>query len=161
MKVLLRHAAVLALSASLFAQDPPKPVAPPAPGQSGTQAAANANEAPLPTPSANACAGSKRSQCSGPCVIPGLLIHKVQPVYPPEAKAKGVQGTVVLHVHIDKDGRVDTATVVSGPQELRQATLDAAKKWRGRPYRQGELPKVREADEATTFTLTNQPSDKP
>jgi protein TonB len=44
--------------------------------------------------------------------------------YPEAAMARRVQGTVVLEATIEKDGHVDNISVVSGPVELRQASID-------------------------------------
>jgi TonB family protein len=67
-------------------------------------------------------------------VVAGLLLHTVQPIYPPEAKAARVQGRVILHAIIDKDGRIKSLTVVSGPKELIQAATGAVEQWTYRPY---------------------------
>ncbi len=56
------------------------------------------------------------------------------PVYPPRAKAAGIEGTVVIFAQINKSGRIDWAPVVSGPEPLRQSALDAVKVWVYRPY---------------------------
>jgi len=55
------------------------------------------------------------------------------PVYPPEAKAAGIQGVVAMHVTIANTGTVEDVQVISGPQELRQTTIDAVKQWRFDP----------------------------
>ncbi len=67
-------------------------------------------------------------------VAVGLLISKAQPVYPVDAKQSGVSGTVVLGAIIGTDGAVEDLRVISGPDLLRQAALDAVKTWRYRPY---------------------------
>ena len=67
-------------------------------------------------------------------VAVGLLLSKTQPVYPIDAKKAGVSGTVVLAASIDTDGTVKELQVVSGPDPLQQAALDAVKQWRYRPY---------------------------
>ena len=67
-------------------------------------------------------------------VVAGLRLHTVQPIYPPEAKAGRVQGRVILHAIIDKDGRIKSLTVVSGPKELIQAASGAVEQWTYRPY---------------------------
>jgi TonB family protein len=61
------------------------------------------------------------------------LIHKVEPEYPAEAKAKHVQGPVVLDVEVLRDGAVGTVAVVSGDPLLAQSAIDAVKQWRYRP----------------------------
>lgn len=67
-------------------------------------------------------------------VSQGLLIHRVQPVYPPEAESAGIQGTVVLHARISKEGRIVDLKLVSGPKELAPAAMGAVQQWRYRPY---------------------------
>ena len=59
--------------------------------------------------------------------------HQPQPVYPPLARQARIQGKVVLHAIIDKDGRVSQLEVVSGHPLLVQAALDAVKQWRYQP----------------------------
>jgi TonB family protein len=62
------------------------------------------------------------------------VISRVDPVYPPEAKAAHVQGFVVLRAVVGKDGTVRNVTVVSGPPELVQSATDAVSQWRYKPY---------------------------
>jgi protein TonB len=67
-------------------------------------------------------------------VMNGLLLNKVVPAYPPIAKAAGIEGTVVLQATISKSGTIENLRVVSGPQLLQQAALDAVRQWDYRPY---------------------------
>jgi len=62
------------------------------------------------------------------------IIGKVSPVYPHEARTAKIQGTVVLHAIIGKDGKVDKLVVISGPRELQTAALDAVRRWTYKPY---------------------------
>jgi len=62
------------------------------------------------------------------------LIHKVDPIYPQTAIERSIQGMVLLHVVIARDGTVLELRPVSGPGELAQAAVDAVKWWRFRPY---------------------------
>ena len=48
----------------------------------------------------------------------GMAISQPQPVYPPIAKAAHVQGVVVLHAIISKQGTIENLKVVSGPPML-------------------------------------------
>lgn len=74
----------------------------------------------------------------------GNLVQKVAPLYPTEAKLAGVSGTVVLQAEIGLDGRVEDLNVISGPDLLQQAALDAVKQWLYKPYLlNGEPIKVR------------------
>jgi protein TonB len=63
-----------------------------------------------------------------------MLVSKTPPVYPIDAKKAGISGTVVLAATIDTDGMVKELHVVSGPDLLQQAALDAVREWRYRPY---------------------------
>jgi TonB family protein len=58
------------------------------------------------------------------------LVTSVSPKYPEEAKAKGIQGDVVVHMEVDPNGDVDEAWVVRGPMELRDAAVVAARQWK-------------------------------
>ena len=67
-------------------------------------------------------------------VIAGNLIHQVVPEYPAMAKTARVQGTVVLHAIISKNGTIENLQVISGHPMLQQAAMDAVRQWRYRPY---------------------------
>ena len=67
-------------------------------------------------------------------VSEGLLIHKVQPVYPADARQLHIQGTVVLRAFIDETGRISGLEAISGPKELIGAAIGAVQQWRYRPY---------------------------
>jgi protein TonB len=67
-------------------------------------------------------------------VTSGLLVHKVTPQYPALAKQARIQGSVVLHAVIGKDGKVQNLQVVSGHPMLTQAAIQAVKEWRYKPY---------------------------
>jgi TonB family protein len=83
-------------------------------------------------------------------IMQGQRISGAMPVYPPEAKKKRVQGTVLLDATIDKEGKVSELHVVSGPKMLRQSALDAVKTWLYKPYLlNGEPVEVR-----TTINVT-------
>jgi TonB family protein len=64
---------------------------------------------------------------------PAILISRVGPDYPLQAKALKIEGVVVVHIYIDKDGRVEKAEVLSGDPQLSQAALDAVRHWRYKP----------------------------
>jgi protein TonB len=55
-------------------------------------------------------------------------------VYPPIAKQAHVQGAVVLHAIIGKDGRIKNLQVQSGNAMLTQAAIDAVQNWRYKPF---------------------------
>ena len=55
------------------------------------------------------------------------------PAYPAEAKAKGITGTVIVEVLVDRDGRVESAKPVEGPEELRATAVAYASAWKFKP----------------------------
>lgn len=57
------------------------------------------------------------------------LMHREGVTYPPDAIAKGIQGTVVANVTLDAAGNVTDATIVSGPEELRKQVLQSLLNW--------------------------------
>ena len=64
--------------------------------------------------------------------------ERIEPAYPPEARAKGLQGMVDVLVTVDSTGTVVHQEPLSGPAELRGAAMDAVQQWRFRPvYRNG------------------------
>jgi protein TonB len=63
-----------------------------------------------------------------------FLVHRVQPEYPPLARAVRVQGVVVLQAIIARDGTVANLRVLSGHPMLVRAAVAAVQQWRYRPY---------------------------
>jgi protein TonB len=61
------------------------------------------------------------------------IIRQPLPVYPPIAKSAHMQGTVVLHAIIDKDGSVQELQYISGPPILMKNAMDAVRQWRYQP----------------------------
>jgi len=64
----------------------------------------------------------------------GMLIHRVEPIYPTIAARARIQGTVQLRAVIAKDGSIENLQVIGGHPILQQAALDAVKQWRYKPY---------------------------
>jgi TonB family protein len=64
----------------------------------------------------------------------GLVIKRVQPVYPPEARYEHIQGSVRLGAIINKSGDVVDLEVLDGPIELVVSAVNAVRKWKYRPY---------------------------
>jgi protein TonB len=91
---------------------------------------------PPPTPT---------TQPEGPVKIGGdvkepRLISSVLPVYPLAARQTGVEGEVIVNTTIDKNGSVVGVHVISGPPLLRQAALDALRRWKYDPSRLNGQP---------------------
>jgi len=120
---------------SVFAESalPPDPVI-------GVQSAGNANNFDLLTNFRN----SASSVSSPPPALVGRIklggivqaakiIDQPQPVYPRLAVIARVQGNVMMHAIIGRDGSVSELQVISGHPLLVQAALDAVKRWRYQP----------------------------
>ena len=82
-----------------------------------------------------------------------LLIKKVQPNYPEEAKHAGIQGRVLLQAEISKDGAVQNLLLISGHPMLAQAAIEAVKKWKYKPYLLNRQPVAMETQIAVDFQL--------
>jgi protein TonB len=87
-------------------------------------------------------------------VIEGNLIRKIQPIYPALAKTARIQGTVVLHAVISKQGNVENLSVLSGHPMLVQTALDAVKQWKYKPYYLNGEPVEVETTVTINFNLT-------
>jgi TonB family protein len=61
------------------------------------------------------------------------LVHKVQPIYPDEARAAHLSGSVILHVIIAIDGTLQAITIDRGDPVLGKAAVDAVRQWRYKP----------------------------
>ncbi|MBX3276680.1 MAG: energy transducer TonB [Acidobacteria bacterium] len=112
---------------------PPPPPPPPAP-------------TPTPTPV------PREIKVSGG-VLQGSAIRRVQPPYPPIAKAARAQGAVQVQVTISEDGRVIDAQVVSGHPLLREAALQAARQWAFKPTELSGVPVKVQGVLTFNFTL--------
>jgi len=63
-----------------------------------------------------------------------LLVHTVNPVYPPEALAQKLHGPVVLQAVIGRNGNVEDLKIVRGYFVLGRAAVSAVKQWKFQPY---------------------------
>ena len=88
-------------------------------------------------------------------VAAGSILSKVQPVYPTEAKQKGIQGTVTLHALISKTGDVENVVAESGPDELQGAAIEAVKQWKYRPYLLNGNPVAVDTTIRVNFSLSD------
>ena len=68
------------------------------------------------------------------------VISSPPPAFPDLARSQGVQGTVVMDALIDATGTVAAVKVISGPLTLRQAAMDALRRWKYQPARLNGQP---------------------
>ena len=112
MKTIPTPAALLSiifiLATAGLAQTPPQP--PPAP-------------LPIPKDAVNVSGG----------VLQASAIKKVEPVYPPIARAMKAEGEVRIHVTVSEDGKVIGAEAIEVHPLLRDAALQAARQWEFKP----------------------------
>lgn len=61
------------------------------------------------------------------------MLHMENPHYPSDARKRGVEGTVRLHIVLDTAGNVRDLSVVSGDPTLADAAVEAVRHWKYRP----------------------------
>lgn len=87
-------------------------------------------------------------------VSTGLLVRRVNPVYPPLARQARIQGQVLLRAVISKDGSIEGLTLVSGHPMLAPAAIEAVKQWKYKPYLLNGEPVEVDTEVQVNFTLS-------
>jgi protein TonB len=87
-------------------------------------------------------------------VSTGLILNKVTPRYPADARAAHIQGTVILQAEITKEGAVSDLQLISGHPLLAPAAIEAVKQWRYKPYLLLGRPVQVETQIIVNFTLS-------
>jgi TonB family protein len=128
--------------ATLMASAPASPGgtdAPAAKNQAAEDSGAPGKPAPADSPATNP-SGRNVLNISELDQIPvGKL--QVPPVYPKELKVAGVQGTVVIGLVLDKQGKVgDLMVVSSSDHRFEQVAMDAVRQWKFSPGLKGGKP---------------------
>ncbi len=85
----------------------------------------------------------------------GKLIKRVEPVYPETAKARGVQGEVVLSAHVGTDGTVKSVRTVRGNPFLANAAVEALRHWQYQPMKLNGNPVEMDTTVTVQFKLPN------
>jgi TonB family protein len=93
-------------------------------------------------------------------VMAEQILSRVDPVYPAEAKAQGIQCSVVLRAVIDGNGTVQNLTVVAGNGMLAAAAVDAVRQWTYKPYLLNGEPTAVDTTVTVTFSLAPDGSEK-
>jgi TonB family protein len=152
----------------------PTPIAPVEPKPAEAQPQPTPAAAPLPAPSPdqniqvaksnnNGESGSDAATISKtpetPVIVPAnvtaaAIVTQTTPEYPPQARANRIQGEVVLHAIIDKEGKISDVQVRSGDDTLAQAAVEAVRQWRYKPMLVDGEPK--EVDTIITITFALQ-----
>jgi protein TonB len=151
----------------------PVPAMPVEPVSAESQATptTTASAEPVPSPSQNsqgAKSGNIGESTSGAAtasktpstraIVPGnvtaaTIVTQTRPEYPPQAMAARIQGEVVLHAVIDKEGKISEVQVLSGDDMLAQSALEAVRQWRYKPMLVDGVPKEVDTTITVTFSL--------
>lgn len=126
--------------AAVQAVPPPTPTPTPAAGQSNPQQAARAGATPQPSPQSSTARPAGASQPAAATAEPvevgslvGRAAQTVAPTYPQTARAARVSGRVTVFLLVDERGNVEAIRRTEGPELLKRAAEDAARRWKFRP----------------------------
>src|SRR4051812_7722899 len=86
-------------------------------------------------------------------VTAGNLIYGPKPPYPQIARTARIQGAVVLHALISKQGTIENLQVVSGHPMLTQSAMEAVRQWKYKPYFLNGEPVEVDTTITVNFTL--------
>lgn len=76
-----------------------------------------------------------------PSFEPAMLVHAVQPVYPPPLEEEGIEGRAIVRVHIDTRGRVSDTQVLFATHPLfARSAVRAVSQYRFTPAKQNGRP---------------------
>ncbi|HEX8775997.1 MAG TPA: TonB family protein [Pyrinomonadaceae bacterium] len=120
-----------------------RPTPTPSPAQRTTPPVAESRPTPTPPPASTQQSDAHGNTPAGSATPNSALINvgslldkatqKVAPNYPSIAKNAHVTGVVTVYLEIDEQGGVAAISRTDGPQLLRQAAVDAARKWKFKP----------------------------
>lgn len=98
--------------------------------------ASPAKPTPTPTPTSAKPAKTDEDEADPHDVgmLNGRAISLPKPVYPAEALKARIQGQVQVKVNLDETGKVISAEALFGPEQLRAAAVEAAKRARFQPF---------------------------
>jgi protein TonB len=76
--------------------------------------------------------------------VPPVVLRRVTPRYPRQARASGANGLVLLEAVLDREGHVEKSIrVVRSVPMLDEAAIEALRQWRFRPARDHRQQTVR------------------
>lgn len=90
----------------------------------------------------------------GTNVMQSRLFTTVPVKYPASAKSQGIQGTVVLHALVAKDGTIESLVVKNqADPQLARSAIEAVSHWRYRPILLNGQPVAVETDISVVYSL--------
>ena len=102
------------------------------------------------TPTADEGELSANVPAVGAKVMSGMLLSRIDPIYPASAKANHTSGTVITHALIGTDGHVHSLKLVSADDpDLAISAIAAVRQWVYKPYLLNGEP----TDIETTITV--------
>jgi len=97
------------------------------------------SKSPLPPPQQENTVRRRPQILKEPTIDPAMLIHRVEPVYPPLALQIHREGRVELRAIIATDGSIRSLQIISGDSLFLRSATEAVKQWRYKPtYLNGE-----------------------
>jgi len=76
-------------------------------------------------------------------IDPAMLIHRVEPLYPPLARQTRREGRVELRAMIGTDGNIQSLQVVAGDPMFLQSAMEAVRQWHYKPaYLNGQAVEI-------------------
>jgi TonB family protein len=163
------HSAAWRFTVGVVATAPTEP--PPAQAQASPAAVASTEPAPSPDENMEAAKSGNTGESapdtpistSNPPTrisVPGkvtaaAIVDRTTPEYPPQARAGHLQGEVLLHAIINKEGKISELQVLSGDDVLAKSALEAVRQWRYKPMLVDGEP----AEVDTTITVKFSLSD--
>ena len=70
-------------------------------------------------------------------LVPAKVLKSVNPVYPPDAMRSFITGDVKAEVEVEPTGHAGVVKILSGPTQLRNAAVDAVKRYEFSPATRG------------------------
>jgi TonB family protein len=138
------------------AQVQPTPDAAPVSGPSPDQNMQDAKNGNSGESGSDAATTSKTPDA--PVIVPAnvtaaSIVTQTTPEYPAQARANRIQGEVVLHAIIDKEGKISEVQVRSGDDTLAQSAVEAVRQWRYKPMLVDGEPKEVDTIITVKFSL--------
>lgn len=124
----------------------------PAPDQNTQVAKTETNAEPAPAPPTSSDTPAERVVVPAN-VTAASIVTQTRPEYPPQARAKRIQGEVVLHAIIDKEGKISEAQILSGDDTLAQSAVESVRQWRYKPMLVDGEPKEVDTIITVKFSL--------
>jgi TonB family protein len=97
----------------------------------------------------------------GGSIKPPAQTKRVNPPYPPDAQAAGVQGVVIMEATVGADGKVTDVRVLRSIPLLDQAAIDAVRQWEYAPTFVNGIPVPVLMTVTLNFALTPAPPEAP